>query len=244
MADVKIGGNFAGDLLIESGNVYFLYRAKGKGFRQSRQVGHLYVVLKPANKPLYRVLVCDRTNFPPGPETFRFAVSRIFRKPQDVREELGERRFETKIFGHRSLPSAVPLASGMYVIFMHERTSHFSYVVEMPAGKLDLNLRRAADYCICAINPRTEAPPRTIGPRAKIEFPPQLREKFARQQSVSVDQPDFLDFEGIEVEFSAPGDDGLTVEFPDREGRNADASRDLKLPYDTGEDPILEYKLR
>ncbi len=247
MADVLIGGDFRADLLIERGDIYFLYRPKGAGYRQSRQVARLYIVLKPSHKPLYRVLVGDRKDFP-GPQeddAFRFVVSRLFRKPQDVRDELGEKKFETKIYGHKSLPSARPLASGMYAIYMHGNESHFAYAIEMPDGPLELNLKRAVDYCVVAINPKTESAPRSIGPRPQINFSETLRDKFKMRQTAPIDLPDFLEYEGLEIEFMPSGNDGITIEFENRsDGRMADASRDLRLPFELGDDPILEYKLR
>lgn len=167
-----------------------------------------------------------------------------------MNEELGYEEYQTKTRGGRKIPLARPATDGIYIIIRHGDHTHLAYFLELPKHEgpveRELNIKREASYIIAVKNPETPSPPNTgLGPKHEAEFPKELQEQFRGRRFISVDPPDFLNYEGAEIILIGAREnteEELGIEFrPDEETEcTADVLGDLKLPREIVHEPLFK----
>ena len=242
--------------VLERGDIYFLYRPRieADAVHGLRDVERLFILLKPARRPLYRLIVVGRKKLPDPKEHNRFwaFVWRVFRDREALNRELGEKVYETKTRGERHVAPVRSAAEGIYALVRHGNHTHLAYALELPEvegpAERELNIRREASYIIAVKNPESGSPPAAgLDPDREARFPKKLREKFAGRKFSAVDPPEFLDYEGAELvligaEENAEAELGIAFE-PDKETEHtADVFKDLELPREIAREPLLEGK--
>jgi hypothetical protein len=242
--------------LLERGDIYFLYRPRvdAEEVHSLKDVERLYILLKPQRHRRYRLLIVGRKQLPEPEDHDRFwaFVWRIFRSKEELNEELGAREYVTRTRGVRKLAPVRPAAEGIYAIVRHDDHTHLAYVLELPEkegpAERELNIKREASYIIAVKNPEAPTPPNAgLDPDHEARFPKTLQEKFGTRKFAPVDPPDFLDYEGAELELIGAAEDpaqelGLIFQ-PDKEDeQRADVLKDLKLPREVVHDPLFEGK--
>jgi hypothetical protein len=249
MAQIKADEN----VLLERGDIYFLYRPRvgTDEVRSLKQVERFYILLKPWRTHKYRLIIVGRKRLPDPDDHDRFwaFVYRVFHDRNSLSKELGAQEYVTKTRGMRRVGPARPAAEGIYAIVRHGDHTHLAYVLELPKkegpAERELNIKREASYIVAVRNPQTARPPNAgLDPEHSAQFPEPLQENFGRRKWIPVDPPDFLDYEGAELEMIGAAEDPekeLGIEFrPDAEDEHkADVLKDLKLPREVVREPLF-----
>jgi hypothetical protein len=239
--------------LIERGDIYFLYRPRVETEKVHglQDVERFYILLKPWQEHLHRLIIVGRKLLPDPEKHDRFwaFVWRVFKDRATLHEELDSREYQTKTRGVRRVPPVRPAAEGVYALLRHGDHTHLAYVIELPkrpgTAERELNIKREASYVIAVRNPESPRPVDAgLDPERDAKFPKKLQKKFAGRKFVPLDVPDFLNYEGAELIFIGASEDPereLGVEFkPDRENQHtADVLTDLKLPREVAREPLF-----
>jgi hypothetical protein len=110
--------------------------------------------------------------------------------------------FITKTRGERVRPAARPAGEGVYEIVRHDRHTHLVYALELPKkpGQVqqELHIEKEASYIFSIKNPEIPSQAR-LEESHRPDFPQTLQEKFAHRRWISVDPPEFLNYEGTEL---------------------------------------------
>jgi hypothetical protein len=112
----------------------------------------------------------------------------------------------------------------------------------------ELNIKREASYVIAVKNPETPSPSNArLGTHEEARFPKSVQDKFGGRRFLPVDPPDFLDYDGAELELIGASENPekeLGIEFkPDRENEHrADIFKILKLPRELVRELLFEGK--
>jgi hypothetical protein len=194
--------------LLERGDIYFLYRpdVEKEEVHGPQDVQRLYILLKPWHVGLYRLIIVGRKKLPDPEEHERFwaFVWQVFKDRASLKEELGEKTYDTKTRGIRKLPPTRPAAEGIYAIVRHGDHTHLVYLIELPKhqgpAERDLNIQREASYIIAVRNPESPRPPEAgRGIELQARFPQKLQARFAGRRFIPVDPVEFLNYEGAEL---------------------------------------------
>src|SRR4051794_17146148 len=229
---------------LECGDIYFLYRPavgvdEAHGFKDVRR---LYILQKPWDTQIYRLLIVGRKKLPAPEEHDRFwaCVWRVFKDRAALSEKLGYGEYATKTKDVRRIAAARPAAEGIYTIVRHGEHTHLAYFLELPKHQgpveRELHIEREASYIVAVKNPQTPSPPNAgLGPKQEAGFPKELQQKFRGRRFIPVDPPDFLNCEGAQIVLIGARENAgeeLGIEFrPDDENEcTADVLKDLKLP--------------
>lgn len=212
---------------LEDGDLYFFYRPRveDEQVKSLEEVQRLLVVLHPWRGPRpLRLLVVGRKRLPEiaGHDRFWAFVDEVVERPEELREALDGRTYETKTRGERHQPAARPVAEGAYVIARHGDHTHLAYQLEQPhrlgAPQQELNIEQEASYVVTVKNPQAPSPPRVGRPEpGKADLPADLQERFRARRFAPLDPPDYLDHPGTEM---------LLI------GAAHDASQELQLDLD------------
>jgi hypothetical protein len=205
--------------VLEDGDIYFLYRPRvdHPDVASPADVQRLLVVLRPWRGHLLRLLIIGRKRLPEIRAHDRFwgFVDQVAGGPDDLRDALDGRAYQTKTRGRRFQPPARPVAEGAYALARHGDHTHLAYRLEPPAGRgappaggpvragaaqQELNIEPEASYIISVKNPRVPAPAGAGRPRpaAPVNLPGKLQDRFRGRRFIPVDPPDFLDQPGVE----------------------------------------------
>lgn len=232
--------------VLERGSIYFLYRPKVRSPGENRPVESLddvertWIILSPANSRRYRRLAIGRKKLPDIHERNRYwgFVEVVGNRPEEVQEDLRERRYRTKTRGEREQPAARAAAEGVYAIARHGNHTHLAYALELPRepGEVqrEMNIKSEASYVFTVKNPAAGAPPGMGLPRdEKAGLPPGLHEKFGSRRFIPV-EPELLDYPGTEfilIGATEEPEEELGLDLaPEREDeRSADIFTDLRL---------------
>jgi hypothetical protein len=203
--------------ILERGDIFFLYRPRvdEEHVEGLEDVQRLTVVLRRDQGRVYRRILVGRKRFPDpdqaGAQRYWAFVERVGRRAEEVSDDLGRERRQTRTRGTRVQPEARPAGQGRYAIVDHDGHTHLVYELELPlqpgAVQQDLQIRPEASYILAVINPRRPAPP-AIGPRlsGRVDLPDELMERFGDRRFAPA-TPELLDHEGVELVLIAAGHD-------------------------------------
>jgi hypothetical protein len=245
--------------MLEQGEVYFFYRPR-VGVEEVRgldDVQRFLVVLEPDGGRRRRELVVGRKRLP-DPRRHERAwalVAAIKDDPQELRDELGRRVYETRTRGVRVQPEARPAGEGRYAIVRHEDHTHLAYVLELPrrpgeAQEL-FNILPEASFIVAVRNPEAPAPAGSGLPDGRQpELPPELRERFGGRRFTALDPPAFLDHPRVQLVLIGAAVDaseelGIDLGADDEQLQEAGLFRRLRLrPGEVPTDALERGALR
>jgi hypothetical protein len=198
---------------LEDGDIYFFYRPRvGEEQVESiNEVQRLLIVLHPWRDQRLRLLIVGPKRLPRIAEHERAwcFVSLVAHRPEELREALERRTYQTKTRGERTRPPVRPAGEGAYVIARHGRAghgghTHLAYELERPRepGEVQrvFKIEREASYVVNVRNPHAPAPPGVGRPgRDAPALPPDLLDRFGTHRFIPLDPPDFLDYPGTEL---------------------------------------------
>jgi hypothetical protein len=233
--------------VLERGDIFFFYRPRVHPPGEEpppaglEQIERSYIVLRPRNKKLYRLLVIGRKRLPDVArhEKEWVFVEKVSRNPDDIQEDLRSHEYETKTRGERVEPAARPVGEGVYALARHENHTHVAYALELPERpgpvQRELQIQREASYIVSMKNPEAPSPPEAgLPPKEAAKYPKELHEKFHGRRFVPADPPELLDYPGAQLLLIGASNDvreelGLDLS-PERETeRTAEIFRDLHL---------------
>jgi hypothetical protein len=245
--------------VLERGDVYFFYRPRVdvEEVRGPEDVARMLFVLDPDGRHPARLIVVGRKRLPdPARHERAWAlVAEVAERPDELREALLQRAYETRTRGPRVRPAARPAGEGRYALATHERHSHLAYGLELPpepgeAQRL-LDIRREASFVVAARNPEAPAPSGTGLTRGRRpQLPPELRERFGRRRWLAVDDPALLDHPGVELLLIGAHEDveselGVALDLEAEELATAELFARLRLrPGDVPQDALVRGRLR
>jgi hypothetical protein len=160
-------------------------------------------------------------------------------RPEELRDELERKVYDTKTRGTRVQPEARPAGEARYAIVKHNGHTHLAYALELPRRRgqvqKELGIEREASFIAAVRNPDSPAPRGTGLPaREQADFPNRLLELFRGRRFAPLSPPDFLDYEGAEIVLIGAAEDAereLGIDFDIRRERleASDLLRDLRL---------------
>lgn len=202
------------------------------------------MVLSPHNQERYRLITIGRKQLPKieakddSNRAWGF-VDLTVRKPEQIEEAFQGDVHETKTRGTRVQPAARPAGEGVYDLVIHGDHTHLVYALELPDGpgavQQALNLVAEGSYIFSVKNPeRPASKPVGLSPRRKADLPEKLQERFQNRRFISVDPPNFLDHEGVELllvgaSADVSGELGIPLNSEDENEQTAEIFNELRL---------------
>jgi hypothetical protein len=229
--------------ILERGDLFFFCRPRVETDRVGDldDVQRFFFVLEPDGSTFFRRLVVGRKRLPDPTaheRTWAF-VAEVTKRPEELREELEPKVYDTKTRGTRVQPEARPAGEARYAIVEHDGHTHLAYALELPRrrGNLQkaLGIEREASFIAAVRNPDAPAPRGTgLPPRERAEFPQRLLEMFRGRHFAPLNPPDFLDYEGAEIVLIGAAEDAereLGIDLDTRRERleAADLVRDIRI---------------
>ncbi len=189
--------------IIQKGNIYFFYRPK---IGNQEEIQRFFFVLRPEDKNKYHLLIVGKKHLPETKqhESYFLFVDKASEDRKSLLKSLEENHYQTKTRGEQTQPASHCLAEGKYLIIEHYGHTHFCYQITSPAElkkeQMEFNLQKKADYLISVKNPQQPSAPK-MGPgeQKKVNYPPEIQEKFANYRFISLSEPNFLDYPGTEI---------------------------------------------
>jgi hypothetical protein len=195
-------------VVVEKGDIFFFYRP-GIDVESVKELGHVqrfYVILAPTEHGHrhFRALVVGRKKLPeiipgrsePGERDWA-TVTLTTDDPEELRTELGAKRYVTATRGERVLAAAKPVGEGRYWLVRHGDHTELAYALELPAapGKAQqlFGIRTEASYIVAVRNPDRPAEPGIPSLKTPPSYPRSLREKFDDKVWIPADDPSLLD---------------------------------------------------
>jgi hypothetical protein len=235
--------------ILEDGDLFFFYRPRVGTERVEGldDVQRFFLIMRPDGTDRYRLVTVGRKRLP-DPRTHEREWAFVARVggPEQLQEELERRAYETRTRGERLEPEARPVGEARYAIVDHDGHTHLAYVLELPSppgeAQRQFRIEHQASYVVAVRNPSAPAPPGAgLDERQRAAFPPELLERFRGRRFISVDPPDFLDYEGAELVLIGASEqvvDELGIELDAEAERIETADVFAKLRLRPGEVPI------
>jgi hypothetical protein len=232
--------------VLERGDIFFFYRPKldVEIVRGLDDVQRFYMVIKPAEKSVFRRVIIGRKRLPGIGEherTWGF-VDLVTSKAEEIEDEFDPKSYMTKTRGERIEPPARPAGEGVYDIVRHNNHTHLAYALELPQKpgpvQRELNIHEAASLIVTVKNPEAGSPPQAGLPEfRKPEYPEKLKAKFGGRRFVDLDPPEFLDYPGTELVIVGAWPDpatelGIDLRPKRQTLKSADIFRKLKMEKD------------
>lgn len=241
--------------VLEQGEIFFFYRPRvgAEEADELRDVQRFFFVLEPDGGRLFREIVVGRKRMP-GPERHEREwafVATVASRPEDIREHLEPKTYETKTRGVRTEPPARPAGEGRYSIVRHEDHTHLAYALELPPepGPVQhaFRIEKEASYVVAVRNPEAPAPRGAGLPgHRRADFPPDVLERFGGRRFAALDPPVLLDYEGAELVLVGASEDvrselGIDLDVERERLETADLLRDLRVrPEELPTEPLSD----
>src|ERR1043166_1745223 len=192
--------------VLERGDIYFLYRPAVEVEHPAglEDVERFFMVLKPKNAGLYRLIVIGEKRLPDlqSHERYWGFVEAVEKSGKAIEERLSGAVYETQTRGTRHLPAARPAGEGKYVLAFAGRSLHLLFVLDLPEKPAEVqkafHLPREAAMVMAVKNPEASAPPGVGLPKEeKADYPRELIDVFRHRRFAGEDVR-LLDYAGAE----------------------------------------------
>ncbi|GAB4821208.1 hypothetical protein N2152v2_008254 [Parachlorella kessleri] len=216
-----VAAGVEGEGEIERGRIYFLYRPK-VGLEEAGSVDDVqrfFMILRPTRaEPVggavkARLAVIGKKRLPSVERKERFFgfIEASADTVEQLVEGLGERSYETKTRGTRTVGAARAAGEGTYAILTHGDHTHLAYKLEVPAevGEVqqDLGIQHEGSYIISVKNPENRGGGANVGLEDKADYSAEKRREFRNYSWISVKDPQLLDYERCEFLLVGAADD-------------------------------------
>jgi len=226
--------------VLERGDVFFLYRPNEDRYEPGGllDIRRFYMVLHPQGQERFRLIAVGKKKLPGIDESAQRHwgfVDGVFRTPEELRKVAAGIPL---LIGSRG-ENLRPAGEGVYALVLHGNHTHLAYVLELPLlpGEVQaaFNIKSEGRFVIAVKNPEATSPPGVgleVGFQA--EFPEELKARFGDRRWVSVDPPDFLNYEGTELVLIGGRDDlgedlGIDLEAHPKDEETADIFKNLHM---------------
>lgn len=179
--------------ILEKGIIYFFFRGKVNVEEPESvdEVARTFIVLRPlpqgasldqgpiGDNENCRLLVLPKKTVPKsGSERFMGFVEKAGSTVKALRDSFLGDDYETKTRGTQHVPTATPVAEGVYAITSTTRASHLAYITTIPSElaevQTDFGLRNKGSFIISAKNPKFSGPS-----TARLPKSPEYPEEYA-----------------------------------------------------------------
>ncbi len=226
--------------VLERGGLFYLYRPNVEAFAPGglMDVRRFYMVLHPDGTERFRLIAIGKKKLPGGDDEVQRHwgfVDGVFSTPDELLEAAAGIPGSMESTGERTLPAG----EGVYALILHGNHTHLAYVLELPStpGEVQqaFNIRPEGRFVIAVKNPAATSPPGVgLELDRQPDFPDQLKVRFGDRRWVSVDSPEFLDYEGAELVLIGGRDDlgadlGIDLQAHPTDEETADVFRELHM---------------
>src|ERR687890_43750 len=212
--------------IIEQGDIFFFYRPKldTEEVKDIGDVQRFYMVthaeernensnnnknMKKKNDDIYRLFLIGQKQLPEiiegksTSEEKNWALNILTTSnPDDIQKELLPAEYTTETRGKRRLAAAAPAGEGKFAIVKHDNHTELAYILELPEmpgpTQREFEIKKEASYIISVKNPNVKVPGLTASEK-KPEYPKHIKEKFGDKRWISIEDPQLLNYENIQV---------------------------------------------
>ncbi|KAK9238842.1 hypothetical protein V1525DRAFT_357635, partial [Lipomyces kononenkoae] len=161
--------------VLEEGLIYFFFRPKVGTTEASsvEDVQRTYVVLRPlpftstdmkdtvkrVGRDDCRMIIIPKKTLPTtGGGRLIGLVTKVHSSVDDITDQLDTEKYSTKTRGERTLPSARPIAEGVYVLTQEDNMHYLSYILTVPQEQTEVEsefgISQDGRYIVSARNPK------------------------------------------------------------------------------------------
>lgn len=226
--------------VLERGDLFFLYRPNEDRYEPGGllDIRRFYMVLHPQGQERFRLIAVGKKKLPgfdASAQRHWGFVDGVFRTPEELRKVAAGIPLLVGSGGENLRPAG----EGVYALVLHGNHTHLAYVLELPLlpGEVQaaFNIKPEGRFVIAVKNPEATSPPGVgleVGSQA--EFPEELKARFGDRRWVSVDPPDFLNYEGTELVLIGGQDDlgedlGIDLKAHPKDEETADIFKNLHM---------------
>src|SRR5919107_2423568 len=205
--------------IIEQGDIFFFYRPKvdTEEVKDIKDVQRFYMVTAPEEEEeekkndIYRLFLIGQKQLPEivegksTSEEKNWALNILTTSnPDDIHKELLPAEYTTETRGKRRLAAAAPAGEGKYTIVKHQNHTELAYLLELPEipgpTQREFEIKKEASYIISVKNPDVKVPGfAAVSSNKKLEYPKRLKDKFGDKRWISIEDPQLLNYENIQV---------------------------------------------
>ncbi len=226
--------------VLERGDVFFLYRPNEDWHEPGGllDIRRFYMVLHPQGQERFRLVAIGKKKLPGvegGPQRHWGFVDGVFRTPEELLQAAAGIPLLIGIGGENLRPAG----EGVYALVLHGNHTHLAYVLELPPNPGEVqeafNIKPEGRFVIAVKNPEAASPPGVgLEQDRQPDFPRELYSRFGDRRWVSVDPPEFLDYEGSELVLIGGPDDlgedlGIDLQAHPEDEETAEIFRDLHM---------------
>lgn len=226
--------------VLERGDLFFLYRPNEDRYEPGGllDVRRFYMVLHPQGLERFRLIAIGKKKLPgvaDGSQRHWGFVDGVFQSPEELRNAAAGL---PALLG-TGVENLRPAGEGVYALILHGNHTHLAYVLELPPSPGEVqeafNIKPEGRFVIAVKNPEASSPP---GVGLEVDRQPgysqELHARFGDRRWVSVDPPEFLDYEGSELVLIGGEDDlgedlGIDLQAQPEDEDTAEIFNDLHL---------------
>ncbi len=245
--------------IIEHGDIFFFYRPK-VGTEEVEDIGDVqrfYMITSSDDgysgragkrkETIYRLFLIGQKQLPEiieGKSTSKernWALNTLTTSnPDDIHGELAAAEYTTETRGKRRIAAAIPAGEGKYSIVKHAGHTELAYLLELPEEpgptQKEFEIRKEASYIVSVKNPNISVPGfAAFSSRKKPEYPGHLIKKFGDRRWISIDDPELLNYENIQLlligarKKDVEEELGIDIDEQNETENSADIFKDLKI---------------
>lgn len=240
-------------MIIEQGDIFFFYRPKvdTEEVKDIEDVQRFYMVTSPEKEKkkndIYRLFLIGQKQLPEivegksTSEEKNWALNILTTSnPDDIHKELLPAEYTTETRGKRRLAAAAPAGEGKYKIVKHDNHTELAYLLELPEipgpTQREFEIKKEASYIISVKNPDVKVPGfAAVSSNKMLEYPKRLKDKFGDKRWISIEDPQLLNYENIQVlligarKKDVEEELGIDIDEEKETERSADLFKELKL---------------
>ena len=226
--------------VLERGDLFFLYRPNEDRYEPGGllDIRRFYLVLHPQGQQRFRLIAIGKKKLPggdDGPQRHWGFVDGVFQTAEGLRQAATGLPPLGDVGGENLRPAG----EGVYALVLHGNHTHLAYVLELPPSPGEVqeafNIKPEGRFVIAVKNPEASSPPGVgLELGRQPDFPRELHARFGDRRWVSVDPPEFLDYEGSEIVLIGGKDDlgedlGIDLQAHPEDEETAEIFQDLHL---------------
>ncbi|MGC8640005.1 MAG: hypothetical protein ACP5XB_09040 [Isosphaeraceae bacterium] len=226
--------------VLERGDLFFLYRPNEDRYEPGGllDVRRFYMVLHPQGQERFRLIAIGKKKLPgagDGPRRHWGFVDGVFQTALELRQAAAG----LPALGDAGGENLRPAGEGVYALALHGNHTHLAYVLELPPSPGEVqeafNIKPEGRFVIAVKNPQASSPPGVgLELDRQPDFPRELHARFGDRRWVSVDPPEFLDYEGCEIVLIGGKDDlgedlGINLKAHPEDEETAEIFQDLHM---------------
>jgi len=226
--------------VLERGDLFFLYRPNEDRYEPGGllDIRRLFMVLHPEGTERFRLIAIGKKKLPgfdASDQRHWGFVDGVFRTPEELRQVAAGIPLLIGSNGENLRPAG----EGVYALVLHGNHTHLAYVLELPLipGEVQeaFNIKPEGRFVVAVKNPEASSPPGVgLEVERQPDFPRELWARFGDRRWVSLDPPEFLDYEGAELVLIGGRDDlgedlGIDLKAHPEDEETAQVFKDLHM---------------